>query len=603
MELLSPAKNADTGILAINSGADAVYIGASDFGARKAAANSVADIERLVNHAHFYGAKVYVTLNTILYDNEIEPAQKLIRSLYNIGVDALIVQDMGILEMDIPPIELHASTQTHNYDMERIKFLDQLGFKRVVLARESTIEHIADVRKNIKAEIECFVHGALCVSFSGQCYMSAQLGGRSANRGECAQACRMKYSLLNSDKKVLINDSYVLSLKDFGAFNKISEMMDAGVDSLKIEGRLKDQSYVANVTAYYRRIIDNLENHRTKSSSGICFYDYEPNVNKVFNRGFTEYFLNGNAGKMANFISPKYMGEHIGKLSSKKGNSITINTKETISNGDGICYIQGGNLFGFRIEKSLGDNTFSANTESNLKPGTDLYRNLDTQFEKKIENTKTSRKISIKIEAECLGNKLSLRISDEDNISICHTIDAAEMAQNQEKALANLKTALSKCGEKYQISQLEINTPEGVPFVPNSIANELRRNALDMLEKKRIEHYRPKGYPTPNALVNYPSAEGNYRLNVSNHLAEQFYRKHGCQIKEKAFELLDKTKGKEVMTTKYCIRREMGYCLKNGKKNTPEEWKSEKFILHGAYQDFDLVFNCKDCVMQIFARK
>ncbi|MCQ2249845.1 MAG: U32 family peptidase [Bacteroidales bacterium] len=602
MELLSPAKNLETGILAINSGADAVYIGASDFGARKAAANSVDDIEKLCRHAHLYGAKVYVTLNTILYDNEIEPARKLISKLYNIGVDALIVQDMGILKMDIPPIELHASTQTHNYDMERIKFMDQLGFKRIVLARESSLEHIRSVRQSIRAEIECFVHGALCVSFSGQCYMSAQLGGRSANRGECAQACRMKYSLLNADKKVLIDESYLLSLRDFGAFNKIGQMMDAGVDSLKIEGRLKDQSYVANVTAYYRRIIDSISEGKARNSSGICLYDYEPNIHKVFNRGFTEYFLMPAPGKMANFASPKSMGEEIGKLTSRKGNTISIQSSESISNGDGLCYLQNGSLFGFRIEKSLGNNSFTAITEPSLKPGTVLYRNLDTIFQKKIEHTKTTRKIRIDAVLTMSAHQLEIKITDEDLITSSATIEVTDMAQNQEKALSNLKAAMMKCGDKFLMNSLETQGSE-VPFVPNSVANEFRRNALDAHEKKRIAHFAPKGHPTPSASVKYPEAEGNYRLNVANQLARQFYEEHGCHITEPAFELLGNTKGKEVMTTKYCIRREMGYCLKNGTKKAPEDWNSKRYILHGAYQDFDLVFNCKDCKMQIFARK
>lgn len=601
MELLSPAKNAETGILAINSGADAVYIGASDFGARKSAANSVADIARLVNHAHLYGAKVYVTLNTILYDNEIEPAQKLIRQLYNIGVDALIVQDMGILKMDIPPIELHASTQTHNYDMDRIQFLDKLGFRRIVLARESSINHIRNVRQSIKAEIECFIHGALCVSFSGQCYMSAQLGGRSANRGECAQACRMKYSLLNADKKVLTDNAYLLSLRDFGAFNKISQMMDAGVDSFKIEGRLKDESYVANVTAYYRQLIDKITDGKAKNSSGICLYDYEPNIHKVFNRGFTEYFLNGEADKMANFASPKSMGEKIGKLISKKGNTVTISTKETINNGDGLCYIDGNSLFGFRIEKAVGNNSFIIATEQNIKPGVQLYRNLDTMFQKKIEHTKTVRKIRIMLSAECKNDILSLTITDEDGISAQKSMPAPEKANNAEKAINNLKASLMKCGETYQVTTIDVLCHDGAPFVPNSAANELRRNTLDELEQKRRKHFHPKGFPTPSACVRYPNTEGGYRLNVSNHLAKEFYAEHGCNVTEPAFELLEKTKGKEVMTTKYCIRREMGYCPKNGK--VPDDWSGGKFILHGQYQDFDLTFNCKDCVMQIYARK
>ncbi|MBQ5574527.1 MAG: U32 family peptidase, partial [Bacteroidales bacterium] len=388
MELLSPARNADTGIIAINSGADAVYIGASDFGARKAASNSVADIERLCRHAHLYGAKVYVTLNTILYDNELPTAQKLICDLHSIGVDALIVQDLGILKLNIPPIELHASTQMHNYDLRRIKFLDEIGFRRIVLARECSLQQIREIRKSVKAELECFGHGALCVSLSGQCYMSARLGGRSANRGECAQACRMKYSLLNNKGKVLINDGYLLSLKDFATYNKIGEMIDAGVNSFKIEGRLKDSVYVADVTAYYRKLIDSISNGKARTSSGSCIYDYEPDIKKAFNRGFTTYFLDGNpTGKMANFVSPKSMGEPLGKLSSIKGNTLTISTKQTINNGDGLCCEAGGELIGFRVEKVNDNGSVTINNAPPIKSGTLIYRNLDSKFIRSVEHS------------------------------------------------------------------------------------------------------------------------------------------------------------------------------------------------------------------------
>ena len=618
MELLSPARNADTGIIAINSGADAVYIGASDFGARKAASNSVADIERLCRHAHLYGAKVYVTLNTILYDNELSTAQKLIKDLHNIGIDALIIQDLGILKMDIPPIELHASTQMHNYDLRRIKFLDEIGFRRIVLARECSLQQIREIRKNIKAEIECFGHGALCVSMSGQCYMSARLGGRSANRGECAQACRMKYSLANDKGKVLVNDGYLLSLKDFATYNKIGEMIDAGVDSFKIEGRLKDSVYVADVTAYYRKLIDSISNGKARTSSGSCIYDYEPDIQKAFNRGFTTYFLDGNpTDKMANFVSPKSMGEPLGKLTSIKGNTLTINTKQTLNNGDGLCCEAGGSLVGFRVETVNGV-VNNPNEKSNkatvsitinnpypIKPGTLIYRNLDSKFIRSVEHSKTRRKIAIKMHVKASVDALTLQITDEDGISTTESLPfAAQPANNADKALENLYNSLSKTGEQFSVDNIDYESNENrtVYFVPNSAANELRRVAIENHIAKRIENYSPKDCPLPSGDAKYFETTGDYHLNVGNRLARQFYREHGCEVKQEAFELLKNTDGLEVMTTKYCIRRELGFCIRHNKK-IPEEWLADKFTLRGQYQHFSIVFDCKACAMRVYAKE
>lgn len=614
MELLSPARNADTGIIAINSGADAVYIGASDFGARKAASNSVAEIERLCRHAHLYGAKVYVTLNTILYDNELPTAQKLICDLHSIGVDALIVQDLGILKLNIPPIELHASTQMHNYDLRRIKFLDEIGFRRIVLARECSLQQIREIRKSVKAELECFGHGALCVSLSGQCYMSARLGGRSANRGECAQACRMKYSLLNNKGKVLINDGYLLSLKDFATYNKIGEMIDAGVDSFKIEGRLKDSVYVADVTAYYRKLIDSISNGKARTSSGSCIYDYEPDIKKAFNRGFTTYFLDGNpTGKMANFVSPKSMGEPLGKLTSIKGNTLAINTKQTINNGDGLCCEANGELIGFRVEKVNDNGSVTINNAPPIKPGTLIYRNLDSKFIRCVEHSKTQRKISIKMIFSAAKDTISLHIIDEEHISTIETMPfAAQIANDADKALENLKASLSKTGEQFQLTEFEYKSEmdngesqsenREVIFVPNSVSNSLRRAAIEHHIENRIKNYSPKDCPLPSGAAKYFEESGDYHLNVANRLARQFYKEHGCEVKQSAFELLPRTDGLEVMTTKYCIRRELGYCPKTNKK-LPSEWLSGSYLLRGQYQNFNLVFDCKHCAMRIYAKE
>ncbi len=606
MELLSPARDAETGIIAINNGADAVYIGASDFGARKAASNSVADIERICRHAHLYKAKVYVTLNTILYDNELSTAQKLIRDLYDIGIDALIVQELGSLKMDIPPIELHASTQMHNYDIRRIKFLDNLGFRRIVLARECSLQQIREIRKQVKAEIECFGHGALCVSMSGQCYMSARLGGRSANRGECAQACRMKYSLANDKGKILVNDGYLLSLKDFATYNKIGEMIDAGVDSFKIEGRLKDSVYVADVTAYYRKLIDSITEGKVRHSSGTCYYDYEPDIKKAFNRGFTTYFLDGRpTNKMANFVSPKSMGEPLGKLISIKGNTLTINTKQTLNNGDGLCCESGGALIGFRVEKTNANGTIEINNPYPIKLGTLIYRNLDSKFIRSVEKSRTTRKISIKMRLTATTDALTLHITDEDGISTIETMPfAAQPANNAAKALENLKASLSKVGEQFTVKSCDYESDENqtIPFVPNSVVNELRRIAIENHKEKRIENFAPKDCPLPSGDAKYFEPTGDYHLNVANRLARQFYKEHGCDVRQDAFELLKRTDGLEVMTTKYCIRRELGYCTRENKK-IPEDWCADKFTLCGQYQDFSIIFDCKACAMRIYAKE
>lgn len=601
MELLSPAKNIETAFAAINCGADAVYIGANDFSARKAAGNSIQDIEQLVNYAHLYKAKVYVTLNTILYDNELPIVKKMIGNLYNIGVDALIIQDLGLLEMDIPPIELHASTQMHNFDIRRIKFFDDLGFKRIVLARETPLERIAEIRKTINAEIECFIHGALCVSLSGQCYMSASIGGRSANRGECAQACRLKYDLQNSRGEVLIKDSYLLSLKDLNMTAHIADMLAAGVDSLKIEGRLKDKSYVANITAHYRNLIDNILDGKVKKpSSGRSVFDFTPSPQKVFNRKFTDYFAVEPKKEMANYISPKSSGEYLGKVSMIRGNSLKIKTDEVISNGDGLCCVVNGAMYGFRVEK-IENGVITANLKEKIPTGTDIYRNLDIKFQQKLDNTKTNRKISVSLTLKPAENGFKLIANDEDNIE-CEYVTAFQLqkADNKEKALQNIENSLRKCGERFECEHVLIHFPEP-PFIPSSVINEARRNVLQLLEQERIKAFRSKPSPKPSGNAVYYESEGGYRLNVSNRLAKDFYAKHGCNVTQQAFELQSNTKGLELMTTRYCIRREMGYCPKNHGV-MPDNWKCDEYRLISSYGSFALKFDCKECLMRIFNR-
>lgn len=397
IELLSPAKNIAIGMAAINNGADAVYIGAPAFSARKAAANTSNDIAALTEYAHKYYSRVFVALNTILYDNELAEAEKIIRQLYEIGVDALIVQDMSILKMDIPPIVLHASTQIHNYDLERIKFLDSIGFQRIVLAREMSLEQIKEIRQNVKAELEVFIHGALCVSMSGQCYMSQNLLGRSANRGECAQPCRQKWSVSDGDDNLLVKDKYILSLKDLNLTNHIKELVDAGVDSLKIEGRLKEESYVANITHHYDNILKSIKAERV--GSGHVTSSFIADTERTFTRGYTDYFFEKRPQNLVNAETPKSIGKKVGIVKRVKENKLWLDGTEDIHNGDGLCYRDRDEFKGIKVNIANGQE-ITANEPLNILIGSEVYRNYDHLFVTSVERTGSSvRQINICITA------------------------------------------------------------------------------------------------------------------------------------------------------------------------------------------------------------
>ena len=494
VELLAPAKDKETAIAAINAGADAIYTGAVKFGARQNASNSLEDIKEIVDYAHKFNVKVHVTLNTILTDDELKEAEKLIHKLYEIGVDALIVQDMGILELAIegklPPVELHASTQCNNRTLEKVKFFQNTGVKRVILARELTlseIEHICEeVRKsdfNPDMEIEVFIHGALCVSYSGQCYLSASIGGRSANRGECAQPCRKKYSLVDEDGKVYAKDKYLLSLKDFNASKHIERLINAGVKSFKIEGRLKDSGYVKNVTAYYRKEIDK---YAEKTSSGQIFTDFEPDLNKSFNRGFTDYFLpsvtpdkKGRRKNINNFDTPKSLGEKIGRVEKLIKGGFILNSAK-LNPQDGLCYFSDGELLGCLVNRAEGNKIYP-NNPGKFKEGTVIYRNFNSEFDRILKNSKTARKIGVKF---VLKDKI-LTAADEDGNTAQVPAASGEPTKNPDKMRLTLETQLAKTGESdFYAESIEIL---GIPdFMPVSIVNEMRRKILSDLISKRL---------------------------------------------------------------------------------------------------------------------
>ena len=479
VELLSPARDLVVGKAAIDNGADAVYIGAPAFGARKAAANSLEDIGTLVRYALRFFCRVFVTLNTILYDSELAEAEKMIRQLYAIGVDALIIQDPGILNMDLPPICLHASTQMHNYELERIKFLDQLGFQRIVLARELSLEQIREIRKEVKAELEVFIHGALCVSLSGQCYLSQYMFGRSANRGECAQPCRMKWTVEDNSGKKLIRDKYVLSLKDLNLSSYIDDLIEAGVDSFKIEGRLKDENYVSNVTGYYSSLIGSLSDIQ-RTGSGKSIVRFEPSPEKSFNRGYSTYFFDKREKGLVNADSPKSMGKLLGKVIQSKGNRLRIETKEQVSNGDGLCYFEKGELKGIRVNQVEGD-WIICNEVVDIRKETLLYRNYDHRFVTQVEKAKSVRKIAFRMEVAVHENRLLIRCTDEDqNVAEILSEEIFEPAADPAQQ-DRLRTQLVKCGDSDYVCSECIFLSEQVLFVPAAIANALRRKALETL--------------------------------------------------------------------------------------------------------------------------
>lgn len=623
IELLAPAKNLETGIAAIDHGADAVYIGAPAFSARSAAGNSLDDIQKLIGYAHVFNAKVYVALNTILYDNELSEVEKWINQLYSIYADALIIQDMGILKLNIPPIPLHASTQCDNRDIEKIRFLEQAGFSQIVLARELSLDKIKDIAKEVTVPLEVFVHGALCVSYSGQCYISEALSGRSANRGECAQYCRLPYTLRDRNGKTIVSEKHLLSLKDLNRSAHLEALLDAGVSSFKIEGRLKDISYVKNVTAFYRNKLDAIFEKRPeyiRSSSGKTELFFHPDPLKSFNRGFTEYFLYERKKDFASQDSPKSIGEPVGNIQDLNRNSFTISGNKQIHNGDGLCFLNSkGELEGFRVNKvestypsGLGFRIKSGMTKPNnqqtlfplqmpiLEKGLTLYRNYDHEFEQLLQKKSAERKISIELMLEENNFGFSLTAVDEDFCSASVTIPIQkEMAQKPQQE--NISQQLNKWGNTPFEVSLFTNKLTQNWFIPSSSLSHIRRQlaerllsvrkiAYDRIYTKRIS----ANCDEKQELI-YPEISLDYTGNVSNRNAIAFYK--GCGVKniEEAYEL-KKQEDVPVMFNKYCIKYQLGYCPKENK--TPWQYE-EPYSLFCGNKELSVIFDCKNCEMRI----
>ena len=611
IELLSPAKNLEVGIAAINHGADAVYIGGPSFGAREKVGNSIEDIEKLCNHAAIYDAKVYVTLNTLLFDNELEEARKIAWDCYNAGVDALIVQDMALLMMDMPPIALHASTQCHNTTPEKVKFLEDVGFQQVVLARELTINEIKEIRAKTTVPLEFFVHGALCVSYSGQCYLSHVIGHRSANRGACAQPCRLAWNLEDEDGNTLIANRHLLSLRDMNNSQNLEELIDAGITSFKIEGRLKDADYVKNTTAYYRKALDEIIARRSdleRASRGVSTSSFEPNLEKSFSRGFTDYFIHGRQKNIDSPFTPKSMGEYIGEIKKIDGKRLTVKLKDgaTLHNGDGLCFLdddkqlQGFNVNGVEGNVVLASSVIS--TEEKRSGDVSLYRNFDIIWQKSVENSTGNRKLPINLELSEISDGFRL---SSGNVSICLQCQK-DVAKNPEKALETIRTKLSQWGDtKFTIENIDIQS-DTVYFIPASVLGEMKRQLVVELEKSLIERHRvgARHFDRPQGAEKSHSIEGDFsttlemtRLsylgNVTNSLSRQFYENHGVTNIDDGLEKSMPEGETVVMTTKHCIRFANSMCAREiGKPATPLYLTNER-------GRFRLDFDCKNCCMKV----
>lgn len=585
VELLSPAKNLETAIAAINSGADAIYIGAVQFGARKNAPNSLQDIETLVNYAHKFYVRIHVVINTILNNKELDEAIELVKKLYNIGVDAIIIQDMGLLKAAIdgklPPIQIHISTQCDNRTLEKAKFFDSLGVSRVILARELSLAQIDEICKNTSCEIETFVHGALCVCYSGQCYFSYANGGRSANRGECAQPCRKKYSLVDENGKIILKDKYLLSLKDFNASDSLEALINSGVKSFKIEGRLKDINYVRNVTAYYNNLINK---YAQRTSSGKVFLDFEPDIDKTFNRGYTDYFLNGRS-QCFNFLSPKSRGEKLGKVKRIFHNYFELDAE--INPQDGLCFIKDGEMKGFLVNKVDGNKIFP-NKMDDITSGILLYRNYNAAFEKALDTTKTVRKIGVKFTV--YDGKIKAEDTDLNIVSI--DFSEGERPNNLEKMKQNLIFQLEKTGNTEFYSLGVKIQDDNIPFLPVSKINDLRRELLSLLMKERLANFKrlpqkPIGYRT------FYKTNFDYRANVLNNEAKEFYKTCSCDVTEQALEAQRTIPcGIELMRCKHCLKFAAGLCQKPYGKLYLRDEKGKKYPLK---------FDCKNCEMAIYS--
>lgn len=614
IELLAPAKNLECGIEAVNHGADAVYIGAPKFGARAAAVNSLEDIAALVAYAHLYNVRIYVTVNTILKEEELAETEKMIWELYRIGVDALIVQDMGITRLNLPPIPLHGSTQMDNRTPEKVRFLADAGFRQVVLARELSLQEIRRIHEACpETPLEVFVHGALCVSYSGQCYVSQACFGRSANRGECAQFCRLPFSLVDADGKTIVRDKHLLSLKDLNQSEVLEDLLDAGASSLKIEGRLKDVSYVKNVTAAYRSKLDAIFARRkeyVRASSGTCRFDFTPRLDKSFSRGFTHYFLQGRDREISSFDTPKSLGEEMGTMKEQRGNYLTVAGVKPFHNGDGVCFLdEQGRLQGFRINRVDGNKLYPAGDVPRIKPRTRLFRNFDQEFERILARKSAERKIGVGWELTDTPSGFALTAADEDGNRITLSFPyPKELARTPQPE--NLRTQLGKLGNTpFEVMPLGgTDSPSATTapaiainlsqnwFIPASVIADWRRQAIDKLTAARRITYRRELHVWKPTRHRFPATSLTYLGNVMNTAARSFYQAHGVASVEPAYEKQAVPEA-VLMFCKHCLRYSMGWCPTYQKGHSP--YREPYYLVGTDGKRFRLTFDCKNCQMKV----
>ena len=606
IELLSPARNLDCGLAAVDHGADAVYIGAARFGARAAAGNSIEDIARLVDYAHTYYVRIYATVNTLLRDDELAATEQLIHQLWQAGVDALIVQDMGITRLNLPPIPLHASTQMDNRTVEKVRFLSEAGFRQVVLARELSLDDIARIHQACpQTSLEVFVHGALCVSYSGQCYVSQACFGRSANRGECAQFCRLPFNLVDADGRTIARNKHLLSLKDLNQSERLEQLLDAGASSLKIEGRLKDVSYVKNVTAAYRQKLDEILARRqeyVRASSGTCRYTFRPQLDKSFSRGFTNYFLDGRTRDIASFDTPKSLGEEMGTLKEQRSGCLTVAGVKPFHNGDGLCYLdERGQLQGFRINRVEGNRLYPAlpaGQVPRIAPRTPLYRNFDQEFERLLARPSAERKIRLHWRLWETATGFALGATDDEGhravLSFPYDKQPARTPQT-----AIIRAQLAKLGNTPFEAQDEADVELTAEwFLPSSVLSDWRRQVVQRLLDVRHIGYRRELSPRHETHHPYLADSLTYLGNVMNGQARQFYLSHGVHRIAPAYEAQAVPEA-ALMFCRHCLRFSMGWCPTLQKGRSP--YREPYYLVSTDGRRFRLSFDCKNCQMKVYA--
>ncbi len=604
IELLAPARDLASGLAAIDHGADAVYIGGPQFGARAAAANSLVDIEKLVTAAHRFRAKVYVALNTILDDRELALAVGLAWQLQTMGVDALIIQDMGLLEEELPPIPLHASTQTDNRTAEKVLFLEKVGFRQVVLARELSLEQIRRIHAATTTTLEFFVHGALCVCYSGQCYMSEVISGRSANRGECAQFCRHRYTLRDGSGKILEKDRYLLSLRDLELSAHLGALIEAGIDSFKIEGRLKDQTYVKNVTAFYRQALDQLidsDDRLQRASSGRCHFSFFPDTAKSFNRGRTDYFLTRKRSAPGAIDSPKSTGEVLGPVVRAEKRFFTLATGEEVRNGDGLCYIdRAGRLVGIKANRVEGQMIYSRDPVF-LPVGTMVYRNADPLFAKRVAQSEQCRTLMVKMAIQETADGLSMVITDEDGVVSKTAVRAErEVARRAGAVLATAEKQLKKSGGTlFSVGEVKIAL-QPQSFFAVAVFNDLRRKGVAEHLAVRLHVYINEHAPRTVNDYPWPSEKVSYRDNIANRKAEEFYRRHGVRNIDRSGLRAADADDCALMTCRYCLKAQLAICPKMGSHAVGVV---EPLVLADNTGEYQLAFDCIRCEMTVRKRK